>query len=183
MSDRSKSPTLSEHSGRASPTLSNTEKPATATTTAAATTRRSPTPTIKLDVPTTTNVTTDPEMRTADHRAGRSASPIITEDPPTTETYNLQHASNVDATHKAFVKEHAYSEVSWPAEHISHNYWKETTFFHESYLYSRIKCRLTALQKPVPSLVMPAAESSTMANISSRLPELTLPTFKGDLKD
>ncbi|KAK0074395.1 hypothetical protein PV326_012492 [Microctonus aethiopoides] len=143
MSDRSKSPTLSEHSGRASPTLSNTEKPATATTTAAATTRRSPTPTIKLDVPTTTNVTTDPEMRTADHRAGRSASPIITEDPPTTETYNLRSAS--------------------PAP--------------------LIKCRLTALQKPVPSLVMPAAESSTMANISSRLPELTLPTFKGDLKD
>ncbi|KAK0071033.1 hypothetical protein PV325_013643, partial [Microctonus aethiopoides] len=142
--------------------------PATATTTAAATTRRSPTPTIKLDVPATTNITTDPELKTADHRAGRSSSPIITEDPPTTETYNLrsalpaplssqlqfklmtqmnryqlienicaqlhqsdelldasmikEHASNVDATHKAFLKEHAYFEVSWPFEHLNHNY-------------------------------------------------------------
>lgn len=215
MSDRSKTPTFSD-SGCLSLSLPITEKEEEETqiTATATDTRKGSTSTFIINVPTLQQENTTVTAPSAtDTRKLRSASPsglpselefkLMTQmsryqlleelcaqlhqshEPVTAATIN-EHLQTVDDIHKAFLKEHAYFESTWPKEHLTHKYWTEKIFFNESILFSRIKCKLSTLRQPTP-VIQPPTESSigdhSGSSVSNKLPELTLPIFKGDIKD
>ncbi|KAK0160216.1 hypothetical protein PV328_007644 [Microctonus aethiopoides] len=95
-----------------------------------------------------------------------------------------EHLNYADSVHKAFLKEHSYFEVTWPKAFTHHEYFAENVFMSESYVYARIKTKLIARkEKPVaPPQSTPATTSSTHLQ-TSKLPDLALPDFSGDMKE
>lgn len=88
------------------------------------------------------------------------------------------YSSQVDEIHKAFLKDHAYFEVTWPAAHLSHEYFTTNMHLKESQLCFNFKLSLSRLKQELEPVEPPHSQSSSAT--PGNLPELSLPTFKGD---
>ena len=82
---------------------------------------------------------------------------------------------------KAFYKEHAYFEVTWPRLQRDHPYYMEKYLFQMQELITDIKLKIGRLTEELASFQPPSASSSTStAPAPGKLPELALPKFTGD---
>ncbi|XP_036144956.1 uncharacterized protein LOC118646364 [Monomorium pharaonis] len=89
----------------------------------------------------------------------------------------------IEETHKAFNKEHAYFEVSWPAALTNYEYFSRNAHQQEilHYMAARRligKLRHSLTVQPAPAEAISA--SSKERRVNSRLPDLSLPKFSGD---
>ncbi|XP_011859121.1 PREDICTED: uncharacterized protein LOC105556636 [Vollenhovia emeryi] len=89
----------------------------------------------------------------------------------------------IEETHKAFIKEHAYFEVSWPSALIHHEYFAENAHQEESLCYMQARRVIGVLRH---ALTAQAAQPQTSSSAGetrqtfSRLPDITLPKFTGE---
>ncbi|XP_011859306.1 PREDICTED: uncharacterized protein LOC105556806 [Vollenhovia emeryi] len=90
----------------------------------------------------------------------------------------------VEETHKAFIKEHAYFEMSWPAALTQHEYFAENAHQAESrcYLQARrvIGVLRHALAPAQPAQPTTSSSAGEARQTLSRLPDISLPKFTGE---
>ncbi|XP_011882055.1 PREDICTED: uncharacterized protein LOC105569874, partial [Vollenhovia emeryi] len=89
----------------------------------------------------------------------------------------------IEETHKAFVKEHAYFEVSWPTTLTHHEYFAENAHQAELRCYMQARRVIGVLRHALADQpVQPQTSSSTSENRQplSRLPDISLPKFTGE---
>lgn len=80
---------------------------------------------------------------------------------------------SAEETHRAFLKEHSYLEVTWPAQHLDHEYFEEDSFFKESDVMCDIR-QLTAMH------ARPGQSDTFNQSQTAKLPKLPLPKFNGE---
>lgn len=94
-----------------------------------------------------------------------------------------QLSLHLEETHKTFIKEHAYFEVSWPSALINHEYFTKNAHSEESLLYLAARRSISKLRHSF-SVATPQPQSQATLNeparAHSRLPDITLPKFSGD---
>ncbi|KAK0076726.1 hypothetical protein PV325_004956, partial [Microctonus aethiopoides] len=193
-------------------TATRTRTPSPATTTAAphaGNTLRTPAAKLSASAKPTVAATTPATTSAAERKNLRSASPIalstelslkmhsqmsrlqqlekmLTIFSQSTDTFSTavadDHLSVIEMIHKAFLKEHAYFEVTWPREHIDHEYWTDSVFLQESMLYSRLRNNVMAKRESPPVHIPSAAATAIIdtTEASHKLPELTIAPFTGD---
>ncbi|XP_011860461.1 PREDICTED: uncharacterized protein LOC105557754 [Vollenhovia emeryi] len=89
----------------------------------------------------------------------------------------------IEETHKAFLKEHAYFEVSWPSALIHHDYFAENAHQQESRCYMQARRVIGVLRH---ALAAQPAQSQTSSSAGedrrthSRLRDISLPKFTGE---
>ncbi|XP_077282302.1 uncharacterized protein LOC143908492 [Temnothorax americanus] len=93
----------------------------------------------------------------------------------------LQISTQLEEVHKAFLKEHAYFEISWPAALIAHEYFSKNAFAVEAEecmmarrALARLKGALAERMAPTTAPVAPQPSQS-----EQRLPDISIPSFKG----
>lgn len=89
--------------------------------------------------------------------------------------------SQVDKHYKAFLKEHSYFKVSWPAAFINHEYFARNTHQEEAQLVMTTKLALARLKHALTGALNPGniTQNST-SRFQSRLPDISLPKFDGE---
>ncbi|XP_011859874.1 PREDICTED: uncharacterized protein LOC105557286 [Vollenhovia emeryi] len=90
----------------------------------------------------------------------------------------------IEETHKAFIKEHAYFEVSWPSALIHHEYFAEDAHQEESRCYMQARRVLGVLRHALAAALPAQPQTSSSAGETrqthSRLPDISLPKFTGE---
>ncbi|XP_071575585.1 uncharacterized protein [Temnothorax nylanderi] len=94
----------------------------------------------------------------------------------------IQISMHLEKVLKAFLKEHSYFEVSWPAALIQHEYFSKNVYAAKArdYMAARravAKIKSGFLERPAPKSV---SESSQFSHDNQRLPDINIPSFKGD---
>ncbi|XP_071577176.1 uncharacterized protein [Temnothorax nylanderi] len=94
----------------------------------------------------------------------------------------LQISIQLEEVHKAFLKEHAYFEVSWPAALIAHEYFSQNAFAVEAQECMAARRSLAKLKGALAERLAPKAalEPAQPAQSQQRLPDINIPSFKGD---
>lgn len=108
--------------------------------------------------------------------------------PASPEETSIEELSQIllalEETHKAFVREHAYFEVSWPAALIDHEYFRNGTHMEEAQYYTTARRSIGRLRTNLVAAAacnaIPAIPCPTVRRERSRLPDISIPTFKGD---
>ena len=102
--------------------------------------------------------------------------------PPSHDGLTLQEvdqwSAQVEEIHKLFLKQHEYFEMTWPTAHIEHEYFSTSIFNQEVSACSKLRrtlARLHSALQPRPRIMDPP----TTPGACSRLPDITLPKFKG----
>lgn len=87
----------------------------------------------------------------------------------------------VEAHHKAFIKQHSYLEITWPGIHKTHSYFSDDMFSKEALVYGECKMLLAKIRATHKRLQgnQPLNPSTNITAISN-LPKISLPTFSGD---
>ncbi|XP_071578007.1 uncharacterized protein [Temnothorax nylanderi] len=105
--------------------------------------------------------------------------------PPTTDDTSvdeiLQISIQLEEVHKAFLKEHAYFEVSWPAALIAHEYFSRNAFAVEAQECMAARRSLAKLKGTLAERLAPKAASETaqLSQSQLRLPDINIQSFKG----
>ncbi|XP_011858680.1 PREDICTED: uncharacterized protein LOC105556206 [Vollenhovia emeryi] len=90
----------------------------------------------------------------------------------------------IEETHKAFIKEHAYFEMSWPSALIHHEYFAENAHQEESRCYMQARRVLGVLRHALAAAQPAQPQTSSSAGETrqthSRLPDISLPKFTGE---
>jgi len=89
--------------------------------------------------------------------------------------------AQLDEVHKAFTREHAYFEVTWPEAHLDHHYFTNNIHEKEAHHVLSAKLMLSRLRHNLGG----ASSSHTVSRDSepqahSRLPDIKLSKFNGD---
>ncbi|XP_024872453.1 uncharacterized protein LOC112455013 [Temnothorax curvispinosus] len=94
----------------------------------------------------------------------------------------LQILIQLEKVHKAFLKEHAYFEVSWPAALIAHEYFSKNAFAVEARECIAARRSLAKLKGALAERLAPkaASEAAQPSQSQQRLPDITIPLFKGE---
>ncbi|XP_071579859.1 uncharacterized protein [Temnothorax nylanderi] len=114
---------------------------------------------------------------------GRAISQTL---PPTADDTSvdeiLQISIQLEEVHKAFLKEHAYFEVSWPATLITHEYFSKNAFAVEAQECMADRRSLAKLKGALAERLAPKAalEPAQPSQSQQRLPDINIPSFKGD---
>ncbi|XP_071644033.1 uncharacterized protein [Temnothorax longispinosus] len=93
----------------------------------------------------------------------------------------LQISIQLEEVHKAFLKEHAYFEVSWPAALIDHEYFSNDAFAVEAEECMTARRALAKLKGALAEKIAPttAPVAAQPAQSQQRLPDISIPSFKG----
>ncbi|XP_011861466.1 PREDICTED: uncharacterized protein LOC105558413, partial [Vollenhovia emeryi] len=93
----------------------------------------------------------------------------------------------IEETHKAFIKEHAYFEVSWPSALTHHEYFSKNARQAESRCYMQarrvigvLRHALAAAQPAQPAQPQTSSSAGEDRRTHSRLPDISLPKFTGE---
>ncbi|XP_071581073.1 uncharacterized protein [Temnothorax nylanderi] len=94
----------------------------------------------------------------------------------------LQISIQLEEVHKAFLKEHTYFEASWPAALITHEYFSKNAFAVEAQECMAARRSLAKLKGALAERLAPKAALETVQPSQSqqRLPDINIPSFKGD---
>ncbi|XP_071578378.1 uncharacterized protein [Temnothorax nylanderi] len=106
--------------------------------------------------------------------------PSCAEDTPLEEI--LQISMHLEEVHKAFLKEHAYFKVTWPAALIHHEYFTKNVHatearYHMTARRAIAKIKSAFIERPAQKSL---SESSQPLRDNQRLPDINIPSFKGD---
>lgn len=89
-----------------------------------------------------------------------------------------------DSTHKLFMKDHSYFEVTWPKDHLDHEYYADDIHANEAFLFMKIKTKLAALRETILAAQKTTDSSTDNApTCANKLPDIALPIFTGDVKE
>ncbi|XP_011858796.1 PREDICTED: uncharacterized protein LOC105556325, partial [Vollenhovia emeryi] len=94
-----------------------------------------------------------------------------------------QFQQQVEETHKAFLKEHAYLEVSWPAAFINDEYFSGNAHLDESRCYLQARRIIGVLRHALtaqPAQPQTSSSAGETRQPHSRLPDISLPKFTGE---
>ncbi|XP_077278613.1 uncharacterized protein LOC143906407 [Temnothorax americanus] len=93
----------------------------------------------------------------------------------------LQISIQLEEVHKAFLKEHAYFEVSWPAALIDHEYFSNDAFAVEAEECMTARRALAKLKDALAEKIAPttAPVAAQPSQSQQRLPDINIPSFKG----
>ncbi|XP_077272382.1 uncharacterized protein LOC143902973 isoform X1 [Temnothorax americanus] len=93
----------------------------------------------------------------------------------------LQISIQLEEVHKAFLKEHAYFEVSWPAALIAHEYFSKNAFAVEAKECMTARRALAKLKGALAERIAPttAPVAAQPSQSQQRLPDISIPSFKG----
>ncbi|XP_043494149.1 uncharacterized protein LOC122519051 [Polistes fuscatus] len=83
--------------------------------------------------------------------------------------------------HQTFRTEHSWLVSHWPPAHLDHSYFNSKVHLKENKLVIKVKRTLGRLQEQLIKTTQPAAAAADGTRTRSRLPELTMPTFSGDI--
>ena len=167
-------------------------------TTRAQTSSRPPTPTLNLPTgtdgtPTPTGVQTrssspcgvpseivsKAETQLTRLESMRSIKRRLPECAPNTSMGELKvYGQQADELLKAFYKEHANFEVSWPRSQRDHPYYTENYLYQMQELITDVKVQIGRLSEELAPY-QPSRSTSTASSLG-KLPELALPSFSGD---
>ncbi|XP_071579349.1 uncharacterized protein [Temnothorax nylanderi] len=88
--------------------------------------------------------------------------------------------TQLEELHKAFLKEHAYFEVTWPESFLDHEYFSNNVHFNETLLVCSDREALTQLKHELTEPLL-TQNLTTQLNRPAhpRLPEISLPSFDG----
>ncbi|XP_071642982.1 uncharacterized protein [Temnothorax longispinosus] len=119
------------------------------------------------------------DKRTSD----RQASPVRLSAEHTLKVQTqMNRIATLEEVHKAFLKEHAYFVVSWPAALIAHEYFSKNAFAVEAQECMMARRSLAKLKGALAEKIAPKAASETAQPPRSqpRLPDINIPSFKGE---
>ncbi|XP_071647546.1 uncharacterized protein [Temnothorax longispinosus] len=94
----------------------------------------------------------------------------------------LQISIQLEEVHKAFLKEHAYFEVSWPAALIAHEYFSKNAFAVEAEECMTARRALAKLKGALSEKIAPKtapAEAQPSQSQQRLPPDISIPSFKG----
>ncbi|XP_024877306.1 uncharacterized protein LOC112458103 [Temnothorax curvispinosus] len=93
----------------------------------------------------------------------------------------LQISIQLEEVHKAFLKEHAYFEVSWPAALVDHEYFSNDAFAVEAEECMTARRALAKLKGALAEKIAPttAPVAAQPSQSQQRLPDISIPSFKG----
>ncbi|XP_036150702.1 uncharacterized protein LOC118648495 [Monomorium pharaonis] len=95
-----------------------------------------------------------------------------------------QLLSHIEEIHKAFTKEHAYFEVSWPSALVNHDYFTKGAQLEETMLHLAAKRTISRLRNALTvTPAQPTTASTSSATHDSHLPDISLPKFSGVYSD
>ncbi|XP_077265656.1 uncharacterized protein LOC143899311 [Temnothorax americanus] len=93
----------------------------------------------------------------------------------------IQISMHLEEANKAFLKEHAYFEVSWPAALIDHEYFSNDAFAVEAEECMTARRALAKLKGALAEKIAPttAPVAAQPSQSQQRLPDINIPSFKG----
>ncbi|XP_011859478.1 PREDICTED: uncharacterized protein LOC105556970 [Vollenhovia emeryi] len=108
----------------------------------------------------------------------------LPEVPAETSNEEVSQIQNlIEETHKAFVKEHAYFEVSWPTTLTHHEYFAENAHQAELRCYMQARRVIGVLRHALaaqPAQQQTSSSAGEARQTLSRLPDISLPKFTGE---
>ncbi|XP_011858259.1 PREDICTED: uncharacterized protein LOC105555829 [Vollenhovia emeryi] len=102
-------------------------------------------------------------------------------DPESTSLGEVNAAlSQLEELHKAFLKDHAYFEITWPEAYLDHEYFADNINEKEAHLVISAKLLLNKVKQRLTPSSPRAASPDPEKPVHSRLPDIKLPKFNGD---